>query len=158
MGEIYRRSDDVCFARLILSQPQQSRSWSVAGEQMKCTSQAFDYWQNQSGRGVIVLKCQHPPRPRPLFRSMAAFVHDISRETHGLKKVTSFLNQLLHTVAKSERVVGYTTKCQLAQVTLSSNARCAYGMLFRQREIVANLRGGRDALSLITSFVDSGRW
>ena len=40
-------------------------------------------------------------------------------------------------------MVGYTTKCQLAQVTFSSKARCAHGMLFRQREIVANLRGGQ---------------
>ena len=28
---------------------------------MKCASRAYDYWQDQSGRGVIVLKCQHLP-------------------------------------------------------------------------------------------------
>ena len=27
---------------------------------MKCSSQAYGYWQEQSGRGVMVLKCQHP--------------------------------------------------------------------------------------------------
>ena len=67
-----------------------------------------------------------------------------SRDTWPQKKKgTRSLNQLLHTVARSERVVGYTTKCQLAQVAFSSKARCAHGMLFRQREIVANLRGGQ---------------
>ena len=31
---------------------------------MKCASRAYDYWQDQSGRGVIVLKCQHNNNPK----------------------------------------------------------------------------------------------
>ena len=137
-----------------------SQTNSQDHETCKCTRQAYELLAGSIRQGCYCVEMPPSPplpRPRPLFGSMAAFVHDISRETHGLKKGTSSLNQLLHIVARSERVVGYTTKCQLAQVTFSSNTRCAYGMLFHHCLATVSVAVHTGQLRIMSSLRIEGR-
>ena len=59
------------------------------------------------------------PRTRPPFRGLCP--------PHQL--------HCLPTLRDSERVVGYTTKCQLAQVTFSSKARCTHACCFANERL-----------------------
>ena len=81
------------------------------------------------------------------------------RETQGLKKETSSLNQLLlyrNEIRTSGWVHHKVSAC--ASDLLLVGSLHTHDRWFRQREIVANLREGRDALSLTTFFIDSEHW